>query len=280
MRFIKKHWLFVAFIVFLLVVGIPAIINWLFKIQPSIEFFSAEWEAGDVLTFYGSLLAAIATIFGVFLTVRYAQENYRADERNKQLPFLALTYMRKKSKFYFFDTGLKEQPPENVDDPNDYYLEYRLKNVYIVITSSGIEYKSKLSPDQYNILKRCGQMWEEKDGRLSQSVRSYISLPFELDNVGNGAAIELKVSLYKKDDLVKKAVSIDTLRVKESFYVHIFSEVETDNILGDYVLAFRYKDILSNTYSQSFPMVFLRKGQNIVEQVGFSGKQIREIEEL
>ena len=60
-------------IIFLFI--IPLVINWLFKVASPIELFVAEWEAGDALSFYGALLASVATIIGVYLSILYAQKN-------------------------------------------------------------------------------------------------------------------------------------------------------------------------------------------------------------
>ena len=44
------------------ILGIPTGIHWLFKQNATCDFFQAEWDAGDVLSFYGALLAAASTI--------------------------------------------------------------------------------------------------------------------------------------------------------------------------------------------------------------------------
>lgn len=61
-NWIKKHWIIVLLFTFLVVLGVPLGIHLLFKIQPRVSFFSAEWSAGDALTYYGSVLSFIGTV--------------------------------------------------------------------------------------------------------------------------------------------------------------------------------------------------------------------------
>ncbi len=56
----KKHKKYIIVVAMLLILGIPTVINLMFKI-PSIELFAAEWTAGDALDFYGTVLSFIST---------------------------------------------------------------------------------------------------------------------------------------------------------------------------------------------------------------------------
>lgn len=85
-----------GFLIF--VVAIPIIINCLFKFSSPCELFAAEWEAGDALDFYATMLGSVATIVGVYLSIDAAQKNYHEDEINKVKPYLALTHYKSKSR--------------------------------------------------------------------------------------------------------------------------------------------------------------------------------------
>ena len=89
--FLSKHkWkLLLAFIIF--IVAIPFGINSLFKLTSPLDIFVAEWEAGDALAFYGVMLASATTIIGVYISIEYAQRNYRVDEAIMVKTYLALT---------------------------------------------------------------------------------------------------------------------------------------------------------------------------------------------
>ena len=267
---LKKYWA----ILLLLIIGVPALINWLFKLHPSVSFFSAEWDAGAALSFYGTLLASFIAIVGVILSINYAQENYRKDEKNRQLPYFALTYMRKDSRFNLFDAVLSQENKDgNSDADTFYYNEYKLSRVYIVISNRGIEYKKKLDKRQMATLQQGGLAWIENGSTKVLKPHNYISLPFEVENVGNGAAIDFKLAFNRKDSEERRAVSLYTLKCADSVYFHVFSELESEDLLGDYILELQYCDILGNCYNQKYQVSFEKDNEQVRQIIDFSGKQ-------
>ena len=270
----KNYSIIVIAIVILLVflVVVPSLINLLFKLHPSVDFFSAEWSAGDALNYYGALIASIATIVGVYLSITYAQKSYKDDEKNRQRPYLALTHIKTDTKVSLFDS-LSGSNEADADANSSHYLEYRLDHVYVLLGEKGITYQNKLNDKQRSIVMQGGLKWIRKDNTAKLAFHDYISLPFEIENVGNGAAIDLKLSMNRNDDKTKKAVSLYTLKCNDKIYFHIFSEVESDKVLGDYTLTFQYNDILGNTYLQDFPICFEKDNNMIIQKVVFSAVQ-------
>ena len=266
---IRKRWL----ILLLLFLGVPALINWLYKLHPTVSFFSAEWDAGAALGFYGTLLASCIAIYGVFLSINYAQENYRKDEKNRQLPYLALTYMWKDSRFNLFDAAFSQEKESEKSDTDSYYNEYKLSRVYIVISTRGIEYKNKLDKRQETILQQGGLAWVDNGSSKILKPHILISLPFEVENVGNGAAIDFRLAFNRKDSAEHRAVSLFTLKREDKVYFHVFSELESDDLLGDYILELQYCDILGNRYSQKYPVSFERENEKVKRTIDFTGKQ-------
>lgn len=61
-EWIKKHKIFVVVLSFFIILGIPFLIHVLFKIHPKNDFWVAEWTAGDLLGYYGAILAFIGTV--------------------------------------------------------------------------------------------------------------------------------------------------------------------------------------------------------------------------
>lgn len=61
-EWIKKHKIFVVVLSFFIIFGIPFLIHVLFKIHPKNDFWVAEWTAGDLLGYYGAILAFIGTV--------------------------------------------------------------------------------------------------------------------------------------------------------------------------------------------------------------------------
>lgn len=56
--------------VFVTLIIIPLLINILYKINIGIWLLQSEWNAGELLSFYGAILSAIGTVLGVVYTIR------------------------------------------------------------------------------------------------------------------------------------------------------------------------------------------------------------------
>lgn len=64
-EWIKKHKILfsMACILFLIaLMGVPFVINLLFKVYTDINVFQAEWSAGDALGYYGAVLSFLGTV--------------------------------------------------------------------------------------------------------------------------------------------------------------------------------------------------------------------------
>ena len=62
---IKKHrvlFSLICVVILLLLIGIPFLINILFKINATTDIFVAEWSAGDALGYYGAILSFLGTV--------------------------------------------------------------------------------------------------------------------------------------------------------------------------------------------------------------------------
>lgn len=61
-NWMKNHKKLIAFTIFMVIFGVPLIIHILFKLHPNVDFFVAEWTAGELLSYYGSILAFLGTV--------------------------------------------------------------------------------------------------------------------------------------------------------------------------------------------------------------------------
>lgn len=68
--------------VFVVLIIIPLLINILYKINIGIWLLQSEWNAGELLSFYGAILSAIGTVLGVFYTIR---NDYRLRSRENTI---------------------------------------------------------------------------------------------------------------------------------------------------------------------------------------------------
>ena len=73
----------------ILVVIVPSFINLSFKVYLA-PLFTAEWGAGDLLSYYGSLLGGIITLVGVVMTLNYQTKQSEADDAIKYKPIIKL----------------------------------------------------------------------------------------------------------------------------------------------------------------------------------------------
>ena len=252
-EWIKQNRIAIIAILVLTVAG-PIAINLLFKQHPSKDFLVAEWDASAALTYYGTIVAAIVAVYGVFLTIQYSQKSYREDVKNRSLPFIVIEVLKAKSHtnlFRFLDTK-----PENVEDEQEEYYEYKLQDYYCILENGNIIYKTELTKEQQKLLKDGGAKWIQSANGASCVLVDYICMPIEIENIGNGAAIRMRYGINKKNipEKDRKYLSPMSLKTETPIMLHVFSEDcgEKSANLGEYVLAFYYDDIFSNRYKQEF----------------------------
>ncbi len=257
----KNKWkLLLAFVIF--IVLIPLAINALFKIAAPLSMFAAEWEAGDALAFYGAMLASATTIVGVYVSVEYAQRNYRQDEVNKVKPYFALTHYKSSTKVNFLSViGLNQENEETEEKSKDSYEEYRLDKVFIVIEETGVKYQNDLTKAQKERLESGGlETCAHSNGCRTVQAHPFYSMPFEIENVGSGAATNTKITLNRKGNR-RIGVDLYTIKQNDSFYCHIFCD-QVEAVAGqEYMLELIYDDVLGNQYIQKYPTRFYKNDE-------------------
>ena len=261
-------WFFIIF-----VIVVPFLIHCVFKLQTPIAFFIAEWSAGDVLGFYGVLLASGLAVYGVFLSIQYAQGNYQIDMRNRVLPYIAVETYKVKSKSSLF---LDES--ENKQETNDeFYAEFKLNDIFFVIDKGKVEAKIDLTKEQRLVLQQAGfKNFNEGNGVISTKDIDLVNIPLEIKNVGNGAAIHLRIGLNPKHEEHKYVYPMQLL-TGETKIIHIYAENYPYPNLGEYDLEFYYEDIIGTKYRQSYLFItdetIIEGTKRIVASLNLSGKQ-------
>lgn len=248
----KKNLIYIIISIIAVLVIIPLSINVAFKVAAPIEILHAEWDASAAITFYGTVLAAGIAVIGVFITIRYSQSNYREDVRNRTLPYIAITLLRTKAYKNIFggNSEIKDIEPE------EGYQEYKLQDYFCVLEKGDIQYKTKLSKRQQQILDYGGTKWENIPNGRSLQVVDDVCVPIEIENVGNGVAINLRLGLNRKGvpEKDQRFVSPISLKVGATVMLHLFSEDcgRDSKNTGEYVLSFYYEDIYQNQYIQEY----------------------------
>ncbi len=267
-------------IALILAFGIPILINESYKANCG---YVTMWSAADMLAFYGTILAAILAGIGVYISIWYSNKNYREDVRVSALPFIALTVLERKATVnaskLFREQVAKKSAPENTESkPAVEYKEWKSEQIYFVIYSDGIKAQQKLNKDQQEILDTVGNVLSVKpDGTYKQERSDYCSIPLEIENVGNGTAVNFCADFNYADEEESHSLSTPmTLKQNQTVYIHIFSTEKPEKLHGEYVLKFFYEDLYGNRYVQQFPVIF-RKNENgqEIKSIRLSGEQKR-----
>lgn len=257
----------------IVLVGGPFLINECYKKGTG---YITLWGADDMLAYYGTVIAAIVGVLGVYLTVCVSNKNYRDDARNRILPYIAINVMNIRQPNPFFQGFGEEDYAMMGNDPIiEQSLEGKAWNhLYFVIDGKGkIRVAEQLSDDESERLKETAVTWiRAKDGKMYIRDADVVSMPFVMDNIGNGAAKNLRMSFsYLNSKQFFKTEII--LKPNEKFYVHIFSEKEFKTIEGDYVFSVYYEDISGNEYEQLFPVEIVEENGNRYKRIMTNGKQ-------
>ena len=135
-------------------------------------------------------------------------------------------------------------------------LQSQLTDYYCILDKEKIEYRTGLTRSQRELLNNGGMRWVTCENGRSMQVVDEICVPFEIENVGNGAAIRMRYGVNRKetDEVDRRYLPTLSLKPGTPMMFHIFSEDCSKNslALGAYVLSFYYEDIYSNRYEQHF----------------------------
>lgn len=282
-KYLSKYKLRTIFTAFVFIVVIPMIINQLFKLKAPCDFFVAKWQAADVLAFYGTMLASVTTILGVYISIEYAQRNYRVDAANRVKPYLSLTHYDSESKSSFgVGISADKSDVEQGAPTENYYKEYKVNKVYIIIDPTGIQFRNKPSSSQQRRLESGGLEWHNySNGSRVLKAHPFISIPFDVENVGSGAAINTMIAFYKKGEK-RRGASLYTVKQGDSFYFHVFCDDADSIVDNEYVIELIYGDIIGNDYSQKYPVQFRRNAETgqVYPTINLAGKQEIEKSEI
>lgn len=198
------------------------------------------------------MVAAVVTVYGVYLTIQYSQNNYKEDVRNRTLPFIVIDMLKTKSSNKLFCT----EPYYNDEEQIEGYIEYKLQDYYCILEDGKMLYKTGLSKAQKQLLDNGGTKWITDEKGIHCVVTDDICVPIEIENVGNGTAIQFRYGLNRKEisENSRQFLPVISLKVGNPILFHIFSEdcgMESKNT-GEYVLSFHYEDIYANKYVQEF----------------------------
>lgn len=224
-----------------------------YKIPAPVHLLESPWSAGDALGYYGVIVAAIVTIHGLRLTFEDNREEIKEQSRLDKLPVLAVTTLNKTARIPWLNMGepvRAETRAVQNDEEKYYYKEKRLENLFFVIDKDQISVTSALDRKQQDLVIHEGFTYATPANglRISQSAQ-IIYIPLDVDNVGNGAALNLRIGLnnVQTDDTEKKFITSVNMAADDSIYIGIYLDEPND---GNYELGFYYDDVFGNHYKQ------------------------------
>ncbi len=212
---------------------VPISINWIYEIPAPYSFLEMSWEAKDVLSFYGSLLGAVATIFALASTINFTVNNQKSERKLSIKPYLET------HKYNY--TEISKIPSDNViflniykglityqgdipDDIKDLLVEQeRIKN-YITVNA--------LAEALFNV-------------KVDTFFKKKFVMLYEIENCGAGNAINVELKIGDMlpiqkfcitTNLPKKFVFIlnDELLVNEKYELQIYITYSDIASLGKY----------------------------------------------
>lgn len=253
MRFLKKYWWIV------IIIGVALVL-------PTV-IVPCSRNDSNVLSYYGGVIGGILAIVGVFLTVRYSQNQYRDGQRNSVIPFIAVNVLHRKNKgpeVKFGHNSSNDEPEIKLKNPSPIepigYKEYKATDYVFIIKNGEIEVRNKLNKNQQDRAEKMGLINKE----ITQGVYACVAvndvyLPIDIENVGNGPAINFRLGLNALGVPSDKRLYSGSISVSkgEHISIHIYSEDcdKSSRNLGEYKLGMIYQDIFGNRYSQEASII-------------------------
>lgn len=272
MKKIKKMMLWVIVIILIISILVALIINILFKWHSNIFFIEAEWNAGDALSFFGSILSAIIGIIGIYVTTYISQEKYREDIKRSVLPVFSMSPVYRT----FVDAfGLIFEEKKENKKKNE-YREEKLNELFFELKSDGVRFFKSLSKKQTEILTQNGNVWNNiSNDTLVLENRKTLSLLFDITNVGKGTAMNFRIGINPITTNIKDRKYTDPQSISASEFLRIMifcidaCEADYDN----YILELIYCDIYNNEYKQQYEVSVEEQSNNPILVVSTEFKQ-------
>ena len=240
-------------IVVFIVLG-PILIHFAYKIQ-SPFWISSVWTAGDALSYFGVIVGSIITIIGLHLTFHDNRIGLIEQNRLENLPFLALNILSVKRRNSWTDSAYEKSNSNNSDYIKDYFFkEEKLDSILFIIKNHDIIIKSEFTEDEKRNIIYDGYRWADlAKGVMALTKNKLLYIPIQITNVGNGAAIDLKIGLNylsekESDSSEYLYVRPINLPVNDSIFVVIYSNNLTEDNNGKFLLELKYEDMYKNRY--------------------------------
>lgn len=229
----KKAIIICSIIVVVLIVAFPLLIHILFSNKAPNDFWSAKWEAGDMLQYIGTIISAVIAIIGIGVTIRYTQKQYHDDVVNGVLPYLSIEVLK--------------QDVDDIDESDSHYFSL----VYVIVHTDKIEIKTKMDNDLHEILRKTKPYNVNIGAGKAIMAPQNLKILFDVFNLGKGPAISFTVSAKASQQIDIEGCSIPiNILQKERFPICMVIEDYKNNPNMDYNIMYEFNDIYGTPYNQ------------------------------
>ena len=215
------------------------------------------WDAGTVLGYYGTILAAVGAVIGVYWSIQHSQKQYREDARQRIMPFIATDFLIDASCYKDY---VENNTDSTITDKSGYD--------HFMITYSkekGIQYPIYLSEEKATLLERRGH-YDEIDKETGATITCFKLVkffPLIIKNVGSAVALKTTFGLYKLKDgeyteiIDERKTSTPMILDKgEKKHVGLFFDLDDEEALGVYKFDLMYSDTNYTRYRRSITIEF------------------------
>lgn len=278
----NKNTIIILFILFAdLVFIVPWIINALFTIPAPLTSLQGQWNAGDLLSFYGILLGAAIASAGVYASIQYSQKNYREDLRVRGIPFIVvIPYFRQHAvnPFSLLSGEICADTKKagmgnalyNFFDLSEKYRE--LREYAFVFADDSFEVRTSLSQDQIrNVCVGFKVIQSDTESSLDATL-GYAQ--FAVENAGFGSAVNIRVGLNRKG--ITPVFTVPTvLKSGDRLMVYIYSDGDGGQDLGEYLFCYHCEDIFGHKYVREYDLIIENTPKGKIISINLDGSMRR-----
>ena len=211
-----------------ILIVIPLIIHIAYKCIPSFEFIKSEWEAGDILSYYGVAISSIMTLY--LGTITYYQNQWMkgiAVKANKiSMDLLEIEKLNKKAYANFI---LRKCKVVNKGDELLLHIELRNSSKNDIISADFSE----------NVYFYVDDRWNEIIHK-SDDMRTIYYKEKVYANIRDGTYVSTNLKLFESEkpyifSFKVEFVSIFGYNTQQLFYLHIEGNriIETLTVIDD-----------------------------------------------
>jgi hypothetical protein len=170
-KWIKEHKILTVTIALIMSLLPIVIVHILFKIPAPFEWVVPNWNAGEILGYFGNALGAVTTITAIVITILFTQENQKSERKLSIKPHLQTEYQP----IFNLDTAIEQKNNQAV------FIEYPFDENEKI----GSTYDPPYILEKYNRKKDP----ESEILNKLESYRSFYIIKFSIRNVGAGKGV-------------------------------------------------------------------------------------------